>query len=94
MIKIKTEHGIFKGKYANEWVVLTRLDQEEDWGLHETRSPFAWEKKQGAARRSSGMNYYEAEREVEEKIIPNIKVYRNVEKILINCLFFREEKRK
>ena len=49
------------------------------WNLAETRHPWSWDRKQGAARRSSNMGYAEAVKEVEENIIPTIKVYRNVE---------------
>ena len=48
------------------------------WNLPGTRRPYSWSKVQGAARRSNNMTSREAEIEVEKKIIPFIKVYRNV----------------
>ena len=70
---------IFKSKFEKEGVLLIRPDEQMAWNLAETRHPWSWDRKQGAARRSSNMTSREAEIEVEKKIIPLIKVYRNVE---------------
>ena len=60
------------------------------WNLAETRHPWSWDRKQGAARRSSNMGYAEVVKEVEENIIPTIKVYRNVEYNFNKLFIFRE----
>ena len=61
-----------------------------DWNLPGTRRPYSWSKRQGAARRRSNMSFPEAEKEVEEVIIPLIKVYRNVEYNFNKLFIFRE----
>ena len=81
---------IFKSKFEKEGVLLIRPDEQMDWNLPETRRPYSWSKTLGAARRRSNMSFPEAEKEVEEVIIPLIKVYRNVEYNFNKLFIFRE----